>query len=264
MLACSQVSASKPTSPTKEQKEEITVNASDWVWLAADYHFPATYSCRVPMSSMCSALALPAPGPATVRLALIRTGIELFGVECTRDKAFPIIRLAEICIKPPEKVAMSIQLTRAYKASTHRMQVSTCLDESPIYREVAHATGLMTVYIHVPTSHKDMCSEMLKAIGYWGQASSLTCCVVIHDSAPTAGEYALPLEKLNATLPTRRLFSCVVSEFRDGEVCWDDILPDLSSGKGSAIKMTVYVWPMVICERRSGGKLLVRRLQILK
>src|SRR5260221_14674265 len=52
-------------------------------WLAAAYHFPATYSCRVPMSSMNSALAMPAPGPATVRLPLIRKGVELVGVKTT-------------------------------------------------------------------------------------------------------------------------------------------------------------------------------------
>ena len=49
------------------------------VWIAADYHFPSTYSCLIPMSSMNSASVMPAPGPATIRLALLRTGIERFG-----------------------------------------------------------------------------------------------------------------------------------------------------------------------------------------
>jgi hypothetical protein len=59
------------------------------LWLAAEYHFPSTYSCRIPMSSMSSASAMPAPGPATVRLALIRTGIEYIGIEAMRDTFFP-------------------------------------------------------------------------------------------------------------------------------------------------------------------------------
>jgi hypothetical protein len=70
-------------------------------WLAAEYHLPSLYSCRVPMSSMNSALALPAPGPATVRLALIRTGIEVFGLEYVRDELFPQIRAMGIRIHPP-------------------------------------------------------------------------------------------------------------------------------------------------------------------
>lgn len=62
------------------------------VWIAADYHFPSTYSCRIPMSSVSTALAMSTPGPATVRLALIRTGIKLFGLEMTRDELFPVVR----------------------------------------------------------------------------------------------------------------------------------------------------------------------------
>lgn len=58
-------------------------------WLAADYHLPATYSCRLPLSSANSALISPAPGPATVRLALIRASIELFGRDAVCDSLFP-------------------------------------------------------------------------------------------------------------------------------------------------------------------------------
>src|SRR5262249_20927109 len=89
--------------------------ASQTIWLAADYHFPGTYSCRVPMSSMNSIRAMPAPGPATIRLALVRTGIELFGEKRTRHDLFPIIRSAEIAIRPPERVAISTQKIHAYK-----------------------------------------------------------------------------------------------------------------------------------------------------
>jgi hypothetical protein len=55
----------------------MSTNTHSWLWLAADYHLPATYSCRLPMSSATSAPTSPGPGPATVRLALIRTSIEL-------------------------------------------------------------------------------------------------------------------------------------------------------------------------------------------
>jgi hypothetical protein len=235
------------------------MNTSEWVWLAADYHFPAMYSCRVPMSSMYSALAMPAPGPATVRLALIRTGIELFGIDYTRDKLFPAVRSAEIHIRPPEKVAISPQLIRAYKGSEGGSRAADRLDESPIYREVAHATGPMTVYIKVPANCEDNCREMLRAIGYWGQANSLAVCVGVDRTPPRTGETAMPLAALNVTRPIQQFFSCVVSEFRDAQVRWKDVMPRLGSQGVDAIKLAVYVWPMVICERRSGGKMLVRR-----
>jgi hypothetical protein len=119
---------------------------SQSIWLAANYHFPTTYSIRVPMSSMSSARALPAPGPGTVRLALIRTAIELFGMDYTHDVLFPIIRSAGICIRPPERVAFSLQRIHAYKASASDSRTTNRLDESIIYREMAHAVGC--TYIH--------------------------------------------------------------------------------------------------------------------
>ncbi len=77
------------------------------IWLAADYHLPGTYSCRIPMSSTTYAPTLPTPGPATVRLALLRCSIELFGRTMTREVIFPTLRDMGVRIRPPEAVAMS-------------------------------------------------------------------------------------------------------------------------------------------------------------
>jgi type IV secretory pathway protease TraF len=85
------------------------------VWVAADYHFPSTYSCRILMSSMSSAPVMPAPGPATVRLALIKAGIECFGLDAVRDEFFPILRSAPVLVRPPRRVAISQHLLRGYK-----------------------------------------------------------------------------------------------------------------------------------------------------
>jgi CRISPR-associated Cas5-like protein len=86
-----------------------------FIWLAADYHFPATYSCRIPMSSTTHAPTLPTPGPATVRLALLRRGIEVFGLALTREELFPVLRDMAVRIRPPEAVAISPQLLKASK-----------------------------------------------------------------------------------------------------------------------------------------------------
>jgi hypothetical protein len=119
----------------------ITPDSSP-LWLAADYHFPSTYSCRVPLSSMSSAKALPAPGPATIRLALLRTGIELFGEHYTRNILFPIVRGSSISIRPPDHVSLSNQVLRAYKCDpTQRVE------DALVYREVAHASGPVTIYL---------------------------------------------------------------------------------------------------------------------
>lgn len=232
--------------------------ASDLIWLAADYHCPVTYSCRVPMSSMSSARAMPAPGPATVRLALIRTGIELFGMERTRDELFASIRSIEIRIRPPERVAISTQLVRAYKANEDRSRMGIRLDESLVYREVIHAIGPMTVYVKIPSESEADYREMLMAIGYWGQADSLACCLGAHHTAPDLSQCAMPLHSMCARQSLHQRFACVVSEWRDTQVEWEEVMPILTTRKTTAIRLEVHVWPMVMCECHQGGRLLRR------
>ncbi len=169
-------------------------NMRDTRWLAADYHIPATYSLRTPMSSMSSGLALPAPGPATVRLALVRTAIELFGREYTRDVLWPMISGADIRVRPPERVAISDQPQRAYKgmaAGKGAVPDHGGLRESLVYREMAHAHGPMTVYIAVPSTHSEALSQALMAVGYWGRADSLACCMEVRPDVPSWRECAI-------------------------------------------------------------------------
>jgi hypothetical protein len=234
-------------------------SAHQLVWLAADYHLPGTYSCRVPMSSMSSARALPAPGPATIRLALVRTGIELFGLEYTRNTLFPVIRAAEIAIRPPACVAFSLQRIRAYKASPAGPRAVDRLDESITYREFAHAAGPMTVYINVPTQCTEAVREMLMAIGYWGQASSLAHCVSMEYATPESGQCAVPLRLLDEMQSVQKFVSCLVAELRDSEVTWEEITPEVHLERTDAIRLELYLWPMVIIEQRGGSRVLLRR-----
>ena len=138
------------------------------VWLAATYHLPSTYSCRVPMSSMSSAQALPTPGPATVRLALLKSALELFGVASTRDVLFSVLSTMVIQIRPPERVALAYQVQHAFKASPSVGLRAAHMSDTVIYREVAHATGVMTVYIAVPEPLCDVCRRMLGVVGVLG------------------------------------------------------------------------------------------------
>jgi hypothetical protein len=223
------------------------------------YYFPMTYSCRVPMSSTNSALALPAPGPATVRLAMIRSGIELFGKAYVRDELFPILRSAEVCIKPPAKVAISTHLLRSFKATSGNPGAPSQLMESLAYREFCHAQGEMTLYIKIPVTYKNVCCKLLEMIGYWGQANSLAYCVNITCGSPKIEECGMPLKRLTPFRSMQNLFSCIVSDFRDEKVEWDEIMPVMREKESTAIRLDVWVWPLVISEQWSTHKLLVRR-----
>src|SRR5258706_4109314 len=147
---------------TRVQQRQTTGQQSSQVWMAADFHFPSTYSCRIPMSSANCASVMPAPGPATVRLALIRVGIELFGVKIVREELFPLLRAATVRIRPPERVAVSQQLIRGYKWSEVRHKRES-IQESLIVREMAHAAGPMTVFLQILDGSEHRMHRLLQA-----------------------------------------------------------------------------------------------------
>jgi hypothetical protein len=214
-------------------------------WLAAEYYFPATYSCRLPFSSPNSALISPAPGPATVRLALIRVGIEVFGKDVVRDRLFPTIRAASVCIRPPERVGISGQVLRAYKVVEKKGHVS--YQESVVYRQIAHAEGTMTVYLELPLQERNKWERILTNIGYWGQTNSFATCLQVQERAPLRSECVQPLEGLSERNVVRPYFSCLHSEFRDANVTWQEVVPfdDVHTrAVQNPLKLEVYVWPL--------------------
>lgn len=225
-------------------------------WLAARYHMPLTYSIRAPMTSANSAQALPAPSPATVRLALIRSGVELFGLEYVREVVYPSVRAAKVAVSPPEKVAFSIQSFHGYKIADGRDRGA--IRESQLYREVAHAEGKMTVYLQVESALVDAYQELLGGIGYWGQTDSFTQFEGCSSEKPPRGEYAVPLMSLNASMCLKDYYREFASEFRDDQVRWEQIIGEGQTTKDVPIRVEVYVWPLLVAKRQSGNTVLVK------
>jgi len=222
------------------------------IWLRADYHLPTLYSCRVPLTSDLSARALPAPGPATVRLALIRTGIEVFGLVYVSSVLFPLIRALPLHIRPPERVALSPQLLHAYKHSNS-------ISEAPISREMAHAEGSLSIYLQVPIAMQDDFRQLLQMIGYWGQASSLAWCTCIEKSPPPLDSCVTPLRLLKDPVPLHPFFSSILSEFRETTLSWNEIMPLVGNASPNPLRMDIYIWPLVQVLQHGGGMLLQRQ-----
>lgn len=232
---------------------------ADPVWLAAQYHFPATYSCRMPLSSMSSVQATPGPGPATIRLALIRAGCEIYGRSYVQEELFPIIRAAAVRVRPPERVAISQQCLRVYKARHDQPLTAESLVESLQDREVAQAQGMLTVYLQVPATHAGNFRELLWSIGYWGQTDSLTMCWEVEDAVPDQDECACPLRILREEVRLGGFFVCVLADFRTPMLAWEDVMPDEQAGERDPLQREVYVWPMHQVSRNAGGKILIRQ-----
>lgn len=206
------------------------------------------------MSSASSASISPAPGPATIRLALVRVGIELLGWDQTRDVLFPRIRSMRVRVRPPEQVAFSYHVLHAYKVEEGRGEMG----ESVIYREMAHAQGPMTIYIEIPASECPLWTTLLMAIGYWGQASSFTSCLQVRQDIPHDLECALPLQDVREETRVRPLYSGVLTEFREDDVSWDEVVGISSSQVQNPLKVDVYVWPLTCVMHHQGGKLFRR------
>jgi hypothetical protein len=210
------------------------------------------------MTSMAYAMAMPAPGPATVRLALIRKGIELFGLETMRQEIFPTVRAVPIRIRPPERVAISQHRLRAYKWELDKQRKQEMIQESVILREMAQADGPLAVYLQIPVQEEQRYRALLSMIGYWGQTSSFACCAGISHAEPRQEECATPLRELDLHTPLGHFFSCLVSEFRHNALAWEDIMPTLHKAKGPALLLDVYVWPLRLVRSDGRGRLFVR------
>lgn len=232
---------------------------SNNVWLAADYRFSALYSCRVPLSSDFSALALPAPGPATVRLALIRAGIELFGLAKVRDELFSTIQEMNVVIRPPDCIGISSQIVRGYKTTDGHAPEKNHIRESVIVREYCHAKGALRIFINIPVTAEWLYRELLEAIGYWGQANSLTYCTEVAYRNPRAGEGVISLASIPATNlggTSRQYLTTVLSEFRDTAIEWAEILPVVNSKQSEILATALYIWPLEVIEQQSTHKTL--------
>ena len=220
-------------------------------WLAAQYHMPALYSIRVPMTSPLGGRALPAPGPATIQLALLRVGIELFGLDFARDELLPMIRVCRPLVRPPAFVAVSDQLIHAFKADE-----SGHIEEGPAYRAFAHCRGTLTVFMSVPSRSTDVFSDLFNGVGYWGQANSFAVCGDISEAEPEPGSYAQRLESIRSGQAIGRYFTSFVTELRDESVTWKELCPQRGGGTSSPLRIQLYVWPLIMCEHSSTDQLL--------
>jgi hypothetical protein len=223
----------------------------DSLWLAAHYHFPGTYSLRIPLSSANAAQVLPAPGPGTVRLALIRTGVELFGLRATRNDLFPSLRAIQMRIRPPARIAMTPQRLHAHKWSSKQPLPQRSL----VTREMAQTSDLLTIYLQIPTQEEQDYRRLLQSVGYWGQSDSLTTCIGISQQRPLPGEYMMPLAALSPTSPVQSFFLCLTSEFRHSHLSWEEVVVATPAKHEPFLRLDLSLWPL-LKQHRGENKLL--------
>lgn len=150
-------------------------------------------------------------------------------------------------------------MLRAYKADEDKGRV--VIGESVIYREMAHAEGVMTVYLQIPLEERGTWETLLRTIGYWGQASSFATCLEVSERAPETHECAQSLQVVGEHVLLRPFFSCILSEFRDSHVAWQEVIPleaTPAKTERNPLKLEVYVWPLQVARQSGRSTLLVR------
>lgn len=225
---------------------------SDTAWISGEYHIPLHYSCRIPMTSPYSGRALPAPGPATVQLALIRVGVELYGLDYVRNTLLPAITASTPLIRPPDAIAMTNHSLKVFKTSATGIS-----EEGIAYREHAHACGKLTIYLCVPQRLFDTFGNLLKGIGYFGQTNSFVTCMGVRNTTPEPGSYAQPLETMRTGVPIGQYFTSFVTELRDSAVTWAELNAVSGEERSSALRVKLYVWPLTTCEHAGAGRRLL-------
>jgi hypothetical protein len=223
------------------------MNSSDGasVWLAAEFTFAATYSIREAVTSATFARACPVPETGTVKLALIKVAVELYGEMKTKQDLFPIIRDMDISIRPPSHIGVSGQFLRAFKnKSLNNGEVEYSISN----REHLHTSGQLIIYYRILEKNQNVIKTLSQAIGYWGQGNSLTYCLSVGILKPELGECITRLETITPQgLKDYQL--CYLTDI-DSNATWDDVI----TGKGTFLSL--YVLPLKLDEQKRNGKVL--------
>lgn len=225
---------------------------TDKVWLAAHFHMPSTYSIRSPASSPHNAQTLPAPSPVTVRLALIRKSLEIWGVEFTQDVLFPEIMKAKLYVEPPSGVGVSMQLLKASKTK----DPSKPFADSLMYREFCHADGCLVIYLQVTKEMRAHFKRLLCSIGYWGRADSFTTCMKVVVKKPDMSRVIRPLEEISHAERLQNLERGIALQAIDENISWADLCDN--KALMNAIKKSVVSFGLQVIERHGTSRLLRR------
>jgi hypothetical protein len=215
------------------------------IWIAAEYTLPMTYSIREPGTSATFTKAIPVPGTATVKLALLRVAIEMYGLEYTRQRIFEVIRAIDVHIRPPAMIGISGQFLKTFK---NRSDNKGDVQMSVVHREHCQTLDNMTIYVRCNMNVKNMLETLLMSIGYWGQGNSFAYCLSVQSSEPRLSECATKLSSIS-TIGLKGYETCYLNDL-DVHATWDDILT------GEGISLALYVLPIRIAEQKRKGRVL--------
>jgi CRISPR-associated protein Cas5 subtype I-A len=161
------------------------------MWIAANYHFPSTFSYKIPDFSMYYAASSPVPSPSTFKLALVSALINQTGDIQRARKFFNEIKTSKILFGLPEYLTIFKAFVRRLK----KRRQERGFDRTFGIREYVTLSGPLTTYINVSEKLKNEMSLALKNIRYIGSSDSICSCMKIYEDArPQPQSLATPYE----------------------------------------------------------------------
>jgi len=152
-------------------------------WVKAVYRFAGFFSYRVPDFSSQFALTSPIPGPSTVKLGLISTGIERKGDPSYGEVLFNLLKTAKIRILPPERLSICNFLQKRLKKWTPKTkeQKEIAHEHPPLTktfgtRGYVHYGGPLTIYVGVEDGAEEI-RKVAERMYYLGTSDSVMSCV---------------------------------------------------------------------------------------
>lgn len=141
-------------------------------WVKAVYRFAGFFSYRVPDFSSQFALTSPIPGPSTVKLGLISTGIEKVHDPSYGEYLFDILKEAEVRILLPSSLSICNFLQKRLKKSREE---GKALQPTFGTRGYVHYGGPLTIYVGVEEGAEEI-REVAERMYYLGTSDSVMSC----------------------------------------------------------------------------------------
>lgn len=155
------------------------------MWISASYHFPSTFSYKIPDFSMYYAASAPIPGPSTLKLAMVSAFIS-DSMHLERAPAFfEGIKTSTVLFGLPHHLTVY----RAFIKRLKKKRLELGFDKSFGIREYITFSGPLSVYIDISESLRKDAASSMKNIRYLGSSDSICNCLEINEKAKPALEH---------------------------------------------------------------------------
>jgi len=225
------------------------------MWISGSYHFPSTFSYKIPDFSMYYAASTPIPGPSTFKLAMISAFISSNRDLEKASALFEGIKTSTVLFDLPNRLTV-------YKAFIKRLKkkrLEPGFDKSFGIREYVIFDGILTIYIDISDETADYALPAMKNIRYLGSSDSICYCLEVNEKVekPDFKRLARPHfeEKTNGIIFQLKDFTKETTFEKINRYGHEKLVPERD------VKIIPYILPLKV-DRRGKNFITYKTLKI--